>query len=163
MITEFKTKVKVIIYTTLYKCEHFTPQNRKNERLKETTKMLSTRRNESYRALRLRIYIYIINTLRASRDEREKKIHDSPLGKSNAKSATCVFALVTLSFAIKMRPRIEFEYRSEIVGPSRGTFFMPNFSNCFVDWSTWRIDFASSLIAINEAYGGGSSSSSSTI
>jgi len=29
---EFKTKVKVIIYTTLYKCEHFTPQNRKNER-----------------------------------------------------------------------------------------------------------------------------------
>ena len=34
---------------------------------------------------------------------------------------------------------------------------MPNLSNCFVDWSTWRIDFASSLIAINEAYGGGSS------
>ena len=105
------------------------------------------------------VYAFIYNKYYARRDEREKKIHNSPLGKSNATSATCVFALVTLSFAIKMRPRIEFEYRSDIVGPSRGTFFMPNLSNCFVDWSTWRIDFASSLIAINEAYGGGSSSS----
>ena len=106
---------------------------------------------------------------RDTREKREKKIqtttlciYHSPLGKSSAKSATCVFALVTLSFAIKMRPRTEFENRSDIVGPLRGTFFMPNFSNCFVDWSTWRIDFASSLIAINEAYGGGSSSSSSS-
>ena len=97
---EFKTKVKVIIYTTLYKCEHFTPQNRKNERLKETTKMLSSRRNESYRALRLRIYKY---NKYSTRDEtREKR-----------KSTTHHWVNPTLN------PRLASSLSSRYLSPSR--------------------------------------------
>lgn len=104
------------------------------------------------------------NTNTHARNNREKqKKRNLPLGKSNAKSATCVFALVSLSFAIKMRPITQFENRTSTFGPISGHFFAPYFSHSLVVWSTCKMFFASSLTAINVAYGSGVCSSSSSV
>jgi len=139
------------------KSEHFfPPQKKKRPVEKKKKRYAKTITNDTICARRA-------NTNTHARDTREKqKKRTVPLGKSNAKSATCVFALVSLSFAIKMRPITQFENRTSTFGPISGHFFAPYFSHSLVVWSTCKMFFASSLTAINVAYGSGVCSSSSS-
>ena len=84
---------------------------------------------------------------------KEKK-PNVPLGKSRARSAVCIFALVTLSFAIKIRPTTAFENRSSTFGPIGAHRFVPTRLHSSLVRSTCKTSRASSLAATSVANGG---------
>lgn len=88
-----------------------------------------------------------------ARKQRKKK-PNVPLGKSRARSAVCIFALVTLSFAIKIRPTTAFENLSSTFGPISAHRFVPTRLHSSLVRSTCKTSRASSLAATSVANGG---------
>ena len=99
--------------------------------------------------------------------QKQRKKPNVPLGKSRARSAVCIFALVTLSFAIKIRPTTAFENRSSTFGPISAHRFVPTRLHSSLVRSTCKTSRASSLAATSVANGArslrSSSSSSSSV
>jgi len=89
-----------------------------------------------------------------ARTKAKKKKPNVPLGKSRARSAVCIFALVTLSFAIKIRPTTAFENRSSTFGPISAHRFVPTRLHSSLVRSTCKTSRASSLAATSVANGG---------
>ena len=86
--------------------------------------------------------------------QKQRKKPNVPLGKSRARSAVCIFALVTLSFAIKIRPTTAFENRSSTFGPISAHRFVPTRLHSSLVRSTCKTSRASSLAATSVANGG---------
>ena len=87
------------------------------------------------------------------RAQKQRKKPNVPLGKSRARSAVCIFALVTLSFAIKIRPTTAFENRSSTFGPISAHRFVPTRLHSSLVRSTCKTSRASSLAATSVANG----------
>ena len=85
--------------------------------------------------------------------QKQRKKPNVPLGKSRARSAVCIFALVTLSFAIKIRPTTAFENRSSTFGPISAHRFVPTRLHSSLVRSTCKTSRASSLAATSVANG----------
>ena len=94
--------------------------------------------------------------------QKQRKKPNVPLGKSRARSAVCIFALVTLSFAIKIRPTTAFENRSSTFGPISAHRFVPTRLHSSLVRSTCKTSRASSLAATSVANGARSLRSSSS-
>ena len=120
----------------------FLGRGQKNERSKTTKHFPTSPRKRAHK------------NRSPARTKAKKKKPNVPLGKSRARSAVCIFALVTLSFAIKIRPTTAFENRSSTFGPISAHRFVPTRLHSSLVRSTCKTSRASSLAATSVANGG---------